>query len=175
MIMVQTAIRTLLENSETDPKKFLDTVNRTIYNNVTRMNSDKNLSLALLDYSEGVLQLSGQHEEMIVVRAGGEVERIDTMDLGFPIGLEADIADFIAHTEVRLNPGDVAVLYTDGITEAENLGGELYGLDRLIEAVQENCQLPAGGIKEAVIEDVRRHIGEQKVFDDITLVVLKQK
>jgi serine phosphatase RsbU (regulator of sigma subunit) len=31
------------------------------------------------------------------------------------------------------------------------------------------------GIKEAVIEDVRRHIGEQKVFDDITLVVLKQK
>ncbi|WP_017718864.1 AAA family ATPase, partial [Kamptonema formosum] len=45
MIMVQTAIRTLLENSETDPKKFLDTVNRTIYNNVTRMNSDKNLSL----------------------------------------------------------------------------------------------------------------------------------
>ncbi len=182
MIMVQTAIRTLLENSETDPKKFLDTVNRTIYNNVTRMNSDKNLSLALLDYSEGVLQLSGQHEEMIVVRAGDVaqasspvIERIDTMDLGFPIGLEADIADFIADIEVRLNPGDVSVLYTDGITEAENLGGELYGLDRLIEAVQENCHLPASGIKEAVIEDVRRHIGEQKVFDDITLVVLKQK
>jgi serine phosphatase RsbU (regulator of sigma subunit)/tetratricopeptide (TPR) repeat protein len=182
MIMVQTAVRTLLENSETDPKKFLDTVNRTIYNNVTRMNSDKNLSLALLDYSEGTLRLSGQHEEMIVVRAGDVaqasspvIERIDTMDLGFPIGLEADIADFIAHTEVRLNAGDVAVLYTDGITEAENLEGVQYGLDRLIEAVRENCDKPAVGIKEAVIEDVRRHIGEQKVFDDITLVVLKQK
>jgi serine phosphatase RsbU (regulator of sigma subunit) len=146
------------------------------------MNSDKNLSLALLDYSEGTLRLSGQHEEMIVVRAGDfsqasspVIERIDTMDLGFPIGLEADIADFIAHTEVRLNAGDVAVLYTDGITEAENLEGVQYGLDRLIEAVRENCDKPAVGIKEAVIEDVRRHIGEQKVFDDITLVVLKQK
>jgi predicted ATPase/serine phosphatase RsbU (regulator of sigma subunit)/tRNA A-37 threonylcarbamoyl transferase component Bud32 len=175
MIMVQTAVRTLLEVNETDPRKVLDAVNRTIYNNVQRMNSDKNLSLALLDYSQGTLRLSGQHEEMIVVRSGGKVERIDTMDLGFPIGLEADIADFIAHTEVQLNPGDVAVLYTDGITEAENLEGVQYGLDLLIEVVSRNWHLCASEIKQTVIDDLRRHIGEQKVFDDITLVVLKQK
>ncbi|WP_017718868.1 AAA family ATPase [Kamptonema formosum] len=175
MIMVQTAVRTLLEANETDPRKLLDAVNRTIYNNVQRMNSDKNLTLTLLDCSQGTLRLSGQHEEMIVVRSGGKVERIDTVDLGFPIGLEADIGDFVAGTEVRLNPGDVAVLYTDGITEAENPDGVLYGLDRLIEAVSRNWQKPAEEIKQAVIEDLRRHIGEQKVFDDITLVVLKQK
>ena len=58
-------------------------------------NSGKNLSLSLLDYEGGTLRLSGQHEEMIVVR-GGKVERIDTLDLGFPIGLEAEIADFVA-------------------------------------------------------------------------------
>ncbi len=175
MIMVQTAVRTLMEVEETDPKKLLHALNRTIYNNVQRMNSDKNLTLALLDCCQGTLRLSGQHEEMIVVRSGGKVERIDTMDLGFPIGLEADIGDFIAHTEVRLNPGEVAVLYTDGITEAENQDGVRYGLDRLIEAVSRNWHLSAAQIKQAVIDDLRRHIGEQKVFDDITLVVLKQK
>jgi serine phosphatase RsbU (regulator of sigma subunit) len=164
-----------MEVEETDPKKLLHALNRTIYNNVQRMNSDKNLTLALLDCCQGTLRLSGQHEEMIVVRSGGKVERIDTMDLGFPIGLEADIGDFIAHTEVRLNPGEVAVLYTDGITEAENQDGVRYGLDRLIEAVSRNWHLSAAQIKQAVIDDLRRHIGEQKVFDDITLVVLKQK
>ena len=53
--------------------------------------------------------------------------------------------------------------------------GVHYGLDRFIEAVSRNWQKPAEEIKQAVIDDLRRHIGEQKVFDGITLVGLKQK
>lgn len=174
-IMVQTAVRTLLAYGETDPVKFLNVINRAIYDNVLRMNSDKNLTLSLLDYQNGYLDLSGQHEEMIIVRSGGRVERIDTIDLGFPIGLEADIADFVAQTSVQLYPEDVVVLYTDGITEAENLAGVQYGIERLCEVVRFNWQHSAHDIKQAVIADVRSHIGEQKVYDDITLVVLKQK
>ncbi|WP_373693587.1 SpoIIE family protein phosphatase [Limnofasciculus baicalensis] len=175
MLMVQTAVRTLLENNETDYRKFLDTLNRTIYNNVQRMNSDKNLSLSLLDYQEGTLHLSGQHEEMIVVRKEGAIERIDTLDLGFPIGLEADITDFISQIEIQLHSGDGVVLYTDGITEAENMENVLYGMERLCEVISNNWQKSAVEIREAVIEDLQQHIGEQKVYDDITLLVLKQK
>jgi len=174
-IMVQTAVRTLLENNETDPKKFMDVLNRTIYNNVRRMDSDKNLSLALIDYQEGSLSVSGQHEETIVVRATGEVERIDTIDLGFPIGLEADIAQFVAETRVELNSGDVVVLYTDGIAEAENMEGEFYGLERLCRVVRAHQHQSANIIRQAAIEDLRRYIGLQKVYDDITLLVMKQK
>ena len=175
MIMVQTAVRTLLAYNEPDPVKILSAINRAIYDNVQRMKSDKNASLALLDYEEGILKLSGQHEEMIVVRCNGSVERFDTIDLGFPIGLDADIADFVAETIVQLHSGDVVVLYTDGITEAENMEKVLYGLERLIEIIQINWQRTASEIRHAVIDDVRSHIGEQKVFDDITLLVLKQK
>jgi two-component system sensor histidine kinase ChiS len=175
MVMVQTAVRTLLTHNETDPAKFLSAVNRTIYDNVQRMNSDKNLSLSLLDYQQGQLRLSGQHEELIVVRADGCLERFDTIDLGFPIGLEEDIADFIAHTQVQLHPGDVVVLYTDGITEAENLAGEQYGIERLCEVVRCNRHQSALAIKQVVLDDVRSHIGQQKVYDDITLLILKQK
>ncbi len=55
------------------------------------------------------LSLSGQHETLIVVRSSGVVERIDTIDLGFPIRLESDITDFIASTRVELRGSGGAV------------------------------------------------------------------
>ncbi|MEH2183921.1 PP2C family protein-serine/threonine phosphatase [Nostoc sp.] len=175
MLMVQTAVRTLLTSNETDSTKFLNVLNRTIYDNVQRMRSDKNVTLALLDYQEGRLRLSGQHEEMIVVRSGGHVQQIDTVDLGFPLGLQADIAVFVAQTEVQLHSGDVVVLYTDGIIEAEDILGRQYGLERLCELVKLNWRHSADKIRQTVIDDVKRHIGKQKVYDDITMLVLKQK
>ncbi|PZO40035.1 MAG: diguanylate cyclase [Pseudanabaena frigida] len=175
MIMVQTAVRTLLQNEENDPVRFLDTLNRTIYGNVQRMSSDKNLTLSLIDYEHGKLTLSGQHEEMIVVRKNGYLERFDTIDLGFPIGLEEEISEFLAQKQIHLETGDVVVLYTDGITEAENEARQLYGVDRLCEVVCNNVDNSAIAIRKAVIEDLRSHIGSQKVYDDITLLVLKQK
>ena len=175
MIMVQTAIRTLKEMQETDPIKFLDVLNRTIYRNVERMNSDKNLTLAIANYAGGRLSVSGQHEEMIVVRSSGQLERIDTIDLGFPIGLDAEISQFINQVSVQLNSQDVAVLYTDGITESEDINGTFYGLERLCQVIQWNRHLSATAIQEAVIADVLHYIGNQKIYDDITLLVMKQK
>jgi serine phosphatase RsbU (regulator of sigma subunit) len=173
-IMTQMGVRTLLANNETDPVKFLSAINEAVYNNVQRMNCDKNLTLALLDYQNGQVKLSGQHEKIIVVRQG-EVELIDTIDLGFPIGLCENIAEWIAETTVVLNQGDVVVLYTDGITEAINPDKVQYGLERLCKIVKQSWQRTADEIRNAVIDDVRQHIGTQKVYDDITLLVLKQK
>jgi len=175
MIMAQTAVRTLQKMNETDPVKFLDVLNQTLYDNLQRMDCPKNMTLAILDYAGGVLKLSGQHEEMIVVRADGKLECIDTMDLGFPIGLVEEIGEFIAQAEVQLNPGDVVVLYTDGIPEAKDINKAQYGLKRLWQVVVENRHRRAREIREAVINDVRQYIGAMKVFDDITLVVMKQK
>lgn len=97
------------------------------------------------------------------------------MDLGFPIGLVEEIGDFIAQAEVQLNPGDVVVLYTDGIPEAFDINKRQYGLKRLWKVVVQNSQRSAEEIREAVIDDLRHYIGTQRVFDDITLVVIKQK
>jgi serine phosphatase RsbU (regulator of sigma subunit) len=174
-IMVQTAVRTLMESEETDPTKFFEILNRTIYKNVQRMNSDKNLTFCSIDYHDNRLSLSGQHEEILIVRAGGQVECIDTIDLGFPLGLEESIIDFIASTQIDLNSGDVVVLYTDGITEAENILKEPYGLPRLCAVVRDNWYESATSIKQLVIQDWRHYVGKQKICDDITLVVLKQK
>jgi sigma-B regulation protein RsbU (phosphoserine phosphatase) len=176
MLMVQTALHTLSTYGVTDPIKLLQMLNRTIYANVQHMHLDKNLSFLLLDYQGDRLQLSGQHESMVIVRGiDGNVEVIDTMDLGFPIGLEEDIDAFVAQTEICLTGGDVIVLYTDGVTEAENMEGLQYGLEHLCEVVQTSRKLSAMQIKQAIIDDLTNFIGCQKVFDDITLLVLKQR
>lgn len=175
MLMTQTAVRTLKEVKEHDPVRFLDTLNRTIYKNVQRMNSDRNLTLAVLNYSNGKLRISGQHEETIIVRKGGQIERIDTMDLGFPIGLDDDIADFVSHTLVELQPGDGVVVYTDGIPEAKNMDKAQYGIERLCEVISCHWEKSAEAIKQAIVADVRDFIGTQKIFDDITLLVLKKE
>ncbi len=175
MVMTQAIVRALKEIQEQDPVRFLATLNRTIYKNIERMNSIKNLTLAILNYADGRISISGQHEEVILVRKGGQIERIDTIDLGFPIGLDEEITDFISQTTVELAPGDGIVLYTDGITEAQNIHQKFYGIERLCEVVAQNWHLSAEEIKQAAIDYLRQFIGEQKVFDDITLVVLKQK
>ncbi|QQE67183.1 stage II sporulation protein E [Leptolyngbya sp. BL0902] len=175
MLMTQTAVRTLQTHDETDPVKFLDTLNRTIYDNIQRMNSTKNLTLMLLDYAEGHLQLSGQHEEVIVVKADGDTQQIDTFDLGFPLALENDIRPFIQPLQLQLDSGDIVVLYTDGLTEAINAQKQQYGLERLKNMIQKHRQQSATDIRHAIIADVQDYIGEEPLRDDLTLVVLKQK
>jgi serine phosphatase RsbU (regulator of sigma subunit) len=161
MVMTQAIVRALLANGETDPVRFLDTVNRALYGNVQRMGTDKNLTLALLDYAAGDVRLSGQHETMLVVRRDGTVEVVNTIDLGFPLALTDEIAHFVQHTTVQLQPGDGVVLYTDGITEAENLAGQQYGLARLCSVVSQHWAAPAEVIKEKVVKDVHQHIGHR--------------
>lgn len=186
MLMTQSAVRTLVTADEGDMVRLMDVLNRTIYQNIQRMGSDKNLTLALLDYRPeaperraqtglgGQLRISGQHETLIVVRHGGRIEVVDTIDLGLPIGLVDDVRQFIGEVTVPLYPGDTVVLYTDGITEAADSQHSLYGMERLCQVLAARWQATAEEIKDAVIADVRSHIGAQPLYDDLTLIVLRQ-
>ena len=175
MLMTQTAIRTLIEHGETDPVALLETLNRTIYKNIQRMKVDRALTLAFIHYQGGVVKIVGQHEEMLIVRQGGQVERVDTINLGFPLGLVEHISHLVSEYMITLHPGESVVLYTDGITEAENTEKVLYGLDRLCQVLSRNWNGSAEAMKQAIVNDVIGFIGQQVVYDDLTLVVLKQK
>lgn len=73
---------------------------------------------------------------------------------------------------IDLLPGDVLVHYTDGVTEAQNMDGELYGAKRLIRCVQGNLDYSAQEIKNAILDDISEFIGYAPQFDDIALVIL---
>lgn len=175
MLMVQSVARALQEKGDKDPVAFLDVLNRAVYKNITRTRSDKHLTLAFVDYEDGRVTLSGQHEEVLIIRANGDVERIDTMELGFPVGLEADISPFVQTLDLDFKTDDVLILHTDGVTEAEDPEGDMYGFERMCRCAQDNTRKSAKGITEAIISDVKSHIDTQKMFDDITLVVMKHR
>ncbi|MNE68134.1 Stage II sporulation protein E (SpoIIE) [compost metagenome] len=97
------------------------------------------------------------------------------MDLGLPIGLESDITPFVGTRKITLAKDDIIVLHTDGVTEAENAGGELFGIDRLCsEAVRLHSQ-SADRIAAGIIDKLMDYIGPHKVHDDITLLVLRHR
>ncbi|MBI4751064.1 MAG: SpoIIE family protein phosphatase [Acidobacteria bacterium] len=175
MMMAQTAVRTLLANDETDPVKCMNTINRVIYENTRRMRSARNMTFALLEYEAGVFRLSGQHEDVLVLRTSGQIERIDTFELGFPLGIEPDISQFVAQIDIELAGGEVLVMYTDGITEAVNPDQEQYGIDRLCAVLTAHRGASATDLQHRVVEDVKAFIGSQKIFDDLTLLVIKKK
>jgi serine phosphatase RsbU (regulator of sigma subunit) len=175
MLMVQTAVRTLFESKQTDWRQLFSVLNRTIYKNVRRMNSNKSLTLTLLDYQDGQLRLSGQHEDPILIHPDGSREHLNTLDLGFPLGMEPDIEAYVDETIVQLQPGDVVILYTDGITEACDPYRHQYGVDRLSEVASQNRHRSSQEICQAVIDDVWQHVGNCQVYDDMTLLILKQK
>ncbi|HEU5022569.1 MAG TPA: MHYT domain-containing protein [Bryobacteraceae bacterium] len=172
-IMVQTAIRTLLASGRYESRKFLQVLNRVVYDNSHRMKSDRSLTLTLLHYRDRFVTISGQHEEILIMRANGSLERHDTIDLGFPLGLERDISPFIAEARVPLEPGDVMVAYTDGITEAINAEGVQYGVERLADALKASHTQPAHRIRESVLKSLRDYIGVQQLMDDVSLLVVK--
>lgn len=175
MLMVQSIARALQENGGDSPKEFLEVLNRAVYKNIERSRTDKHLSLAFLDYEDKRITVSGQHEEVIVVRTNGDIERIDTVDLGFPIGLESEIGDFVATHAIDFDQGDIIVLHTDGVTEAESPEGLMFGLDRLCDSIGRHRHGSADDVKTGVISDLMAHIGTQKIHDDITLVVMRHR
>lgn len=175
MLMVQSVAVALQEQGLTDPKEFLIALNKAICRNIKRTHADKYLTLCFVDIDQAHLTLSGQHEDLILLRRNGTVETVDTLDLGFPIGLEENIADFVHTLAMPFETGDTAILYTDGVTEAENGAGDLYGLDRLIDSARTHNHLPSARIVEAMITDLKRHIGDQTIHDDITLLIARRR
>jgi serine phosphatase RsbU (regulator of sigma subunit) len=194
MLMTQMGVRTLLEANHHNPVDILSILNRSLYKNVMRMQAHKSLSLALLSYhydasqATGKLTVSGQHETLLLFGADGTLSYVDTLELGFPLALEEDIRPFLAQMTLLLEPGAGVAVFSDGITEAPNPQGTLYGLSRLAEVISQHWHAPARSIRDAVLGDVYRFINDttdvpvdvvrilhdQNVEDDITLLIVKQ-
>lgn len=175
MLMVQSVARALQEAGNTDAVKFLANLNSALFKNIVRTKIDKHLTLAFLDYDGKELILSGQHEEVVIIRSNGEIQRIDTMDLGIPIGLEADISAFIKTREIAFEKGDLILLHTDGVTEAENDAGELFGIERLCSEALRLKGQSADKVVSGIVATLMRFIGSQKIYDDITLLAVRHR
>lgn len=178
MLMAQSALRTLTIAGDRDPASILDVLNRSLYGSIQRLGGEKTLTFALIDHraqeTGGLLTVIGQHESLLVIRTDGRTEEVDTLPLGMPLGLVEDLCPFLGTIQVRLDPGDVVILYTDGVTEAAAPDNRLFGIGALAAVACRHRTAPAETIKAAILAAVADHIGTGPVYDDITLLVLKQ-
>lgn len=113
---------------------------------------------------------SAGHNPPRVKRCRGR--RIDALDGvgGLPLGLFDDVT--YDPTTVALEPGDQIVLYTDGITEATDADGRMFGVDRLDESLN-RCQATADALIRTLLDDLSRFTGDQPAADDRTLLVAR--
>ena len=90
---------------------------------------------------------------------------------GFPLGLFPNVE----YEELYLaaEPGDAIVFISDGITDAENAQGEMYGEDRLAGLLCAHRDWPAAEIADAILSDVASFQGAHDRFDDETIIVLR--
>lgn len=126
---------------------------------------------SILDPLDGTLTFTNAgHNPPLHMRASGEAEPL--MEGGPVLGV-LKMAPYDKGC-VALNPGDVVVMYTDGVTEATSASGEEFGEDRLAAVVRANRFAPAAQIVKAVREAVLAHLGDQPAADDVTVVVVKR-
>jgi serine phosphatase RsbU (regulator of sigma subunit) len=113
---------------------------------------------------------AGQTQPILVQR-GAPPEFVVSEGDTFPLGIVAD-CDYREST-MKLTDGSLVVFYTDGIVEAMNTSGELYGFDRFIESVAEGRELTAPALLDKLVADVVRFTGAAEQHDDITMIVAR--
>ncbi|PRY16275.1 serine phosphatase RsbU (regulator of sigma subunit) [Pontibacter ummariensis] len=104
-----------------------------------------------------------------------DVFYFQTEGLGLGIIRDKSYSNHVREMYYDYNPGDVMVIYTDGIVEARNEANEEYGENRLLYMLQQTYHLEAEDIKWAIINDLVDFTGPNNLYDDQTLLVIKFK
>jgi len=130
--------------------------------------------IGVIDVDSGELVLvNAGHDAPWLIRADGSACLLETpADAGGPPLCMLDDFPYAAQT-AQLAPGDLLVMYTDGITEAMNPAGEIYGGARLEAAVKNSGMHEVNALLHAIRVDVGRHVAGAEPSDDLTLLVIR--
>jgi sigma-B regulation protein RsbU (phosphoserine phosphatase) len=123
----------------------------------------------LLDRNGSLHYINGGHCAPILISQTGRYEYLEATAM--PVGMLAE-AEFKVE-ERQLSPGDRIVIYTDGVTEAQNPSGEFFGRKQLREIVVAHAGDGCAALHDAVLRTVKNFISDAPQADDITLVVLE--
>lgn len=170
MANLQANLRSQFPLAMQDLPALLRSVNRLFYDN-TEPSHYATFFFARYDDREGKLCYANcGHNPPLLVHSNGGVERLTATATVLGLFPEWDCTV----SEVRLVLGDALVMYTDGVTEAENASGEEFGVARLAEEIRKAPGLPASGLLDRVVSAVKNFsAGEQG--DDITLVIARYR
>ncbi len=159
----QVAAKTPLEDMVVSINKYLS--------ENTPANRFITLFTAELDAPSGTLKfINAGHNPPLIGRANGTIEQLASG--GLPLGI-MPFAEYEVGT-AQLGSGDVLVIYSDGVSEANNLAEDEFGMDRLTAVISSNVGRSASGIRDKVESALSEFTGTAAPNDDITLVIVKR-
>ena len=166
MVIAKTLIKNRLQMGET-PSEALEHVNEQLCEG-----NDAELFvtvwIALIDLKTGhALEVNAGHERPAIRRKNGNYEMIRTKHSPAVAVMEGMT---FRQTEFDMEPGDSIFVYTDGVTEATNKDEQLFGEERLNEALNRNAGLKPGALLPEITKEIDEFVGEAPQFDDITML-----
>lgn len=172
MMISKTLLRCALKEGRSPAKALA-------YTNQQFCESESDLEMFVTVWA-GILELSTNtitaanagHEYPAIKRAGGNFELYKDKH-GFVVGGMAGIS--YKEYQLVLNPGDTLFVYTDGVPEACDEELALFGLDRMLEALNEDPDRGSKELIQGVATEIQHYIGTADQFDDITMMCLRIK
>ncbi len=168
MANLQANLRSQCAIALDQPQRLLRSVNQLFYENT---HESAFATLFFADYDDRARRLryvNCGHLSALLLRSDSTLERLASTCTVLGVFKEWDCVV----EECGLFPGDTLVLYTDGVTESFSESGEEFGEPRLIETLRRHCELPAQGLLQALVDEVRR-FNPHEQHDDITVIVGK--
>jgi len=158
-------------SAKTPLRETITAVNQYLAEN-TPANRFVTMFAAELDPQTGTIKyINAGHNPPLIGRADGTVEQLESG--GFPLGIIPSAQYDVGET--NLQPGEVLVVYSDGVSEANNLAEDEFGMERLTEVVRKNVQASAAGMRDKVESALSAFTKTAPANDDITLVIVKRK
>lgn len=171
MMMVQTAIRAILNtNPKLSTLELLIALNTVMQENIVKLGENKYMTITVLAcHEKGKFLFSGMHQDILIYRADTrEVELRETS--GMWIGIFREIRDTLTVEDLSLNPGDIMLLYSDGITEAFDKKREMFSKKKLVQVFKNSAAFSTEEIKNNILKELDGYDHR----DDVTLVVLRR-
>ena len=128
--------------------------------------------IAVLDPADGRLRYASAGHEFPLIRRHGSRRVRELRSQGAMLGLLEHLA--VRDRTVALQPGDLFVAYTDGVTDAAAPDGSRFGLERLLELVREASEATAGEVVAAVMAALEQFAGDAEPADDITVLAIRR-
>lgn len=173
MMMVETLITAMIYRGVDESRSIITYTNHLLYPRISTRLFMTSVMLRWDKENQKIYYTGAGHEHILVYRkATEEVEAITSG--GIALGMIPDVSKIAQEKEIQFDVGDCIVLYSDGITEAKNKMGEMYGLEKIKASLKKNGYKPSvEGIFDGLTKDFSNFVQEYVQLDDITMIVIK--
>ncbi len=155
------------------PAEFLVHANRALANTLERHIFISVIYGVIDTIEEEVVMARAGHCPAAVIGLNGCARYIRPDGLGLGLDRSDRFTRSLTEERLRLNPGDVFVLYTDGIVESRSDSGEEFGYERLLESLGRHRHEDVEVLHERLLDDLHVFLGHRQYDDDLTLLIMK--